>query len=402
MDTPPSQNWSNPPRAWNGLKAHKLELKPGTNDAKRARALKGIIANAGGADAVLERLSCIDGRDMQPDHMLLALAAAFKLDRRMYSGLVVCFWTTSGSPAILAETSLYGGLYCVHGTHMRGAYWSWKLMQHPTVVRELAAQGAKKFTYPECWALNLIAMLTADVVVFDRVCRQSRKSFWHNGFAPFWSAIHGDEASFLKVLRRRRTGSDTDNRDMQFAGGDDYNVERCGANGQTLARLGREQYRQQYPLIRQPYDVAVQTMIDIELPSRVGYFAYMKASLASCPPAMISPIDVFALHAMLPNPEMLRQSEQLERSTNDEAYRFDRRRDRAEGADYYARFGVDETPFGKFIMKAREHARAKFDKMSAADYEAELELKRRYRAGEEHPDAEDTDDEDSSYDEDED
>ena len=74
------------------------------------------------------------------------------------------FWHVSGGPTVELETSLYGGLHFVRGTHMRSWWWIDHFRKHP----ELKFKIGKEMVY----ALCLIAMLTCGPSVYRRICRQ--------------------------------------------------------------------------------------------------------------------------------------------------------------------------------------------------------------------------------------
>ena len=125
-----------------------------------------------------------DETKADPEQLLELLASAefynFEHDTKEFTVLAAAFWLVCGGPAIVLETSVFGGMHWLHGTHMR----SW------TFIREFIRHGALKLEMSEekVYALCLIAFLTCSPYVANgwrRICRQVRAKFQMTRTLPF-------------------------------------------------------------------------------------------------------------------------------------------------------------------------------------------------------------------------
>ena len=94
----------------------------------------------------------------------------FYLDDAEFTVLTSAFYHVSGGPTVELETSVFGGLHFVHGTHMRSWRWICWFHAHPELSTHVSNIG-QVMTH----ALCLIAMLTCGPSVSSppRPCRSA-------------------------------------------------------------------------------------------------------------------------------------------------------------------------------------------------------------------------------------
>lgn len=190
-----------------GARARGQRLEPWK--LKPVHCVSNMVLEAGGKEAVMKALSEIT-EDEKKDSALLVvkLAQIFKLTtRRRFTQLTAAWALISGKPGVDVETSVYGGIKCVHGehipplaarfsvflhapphaslraplapragTHMRRPEWLRKMLLHPDLPTDTDFLGMRGAAEQECIALSCVAMLTCDKATLNRVCRQVDES----------------------------------------------------------------------------------------------------------------------------------------------------------------------------------------------------------------------------------
>ena len=208
---PPMQtraSTSQPTRMWGKLAEGELGKLEG-NDRQH---LNVLVHRVGGLDELKKALKAIPEKvKADPAQLIDHLCEIFKLDDAERSVCVAAFWNTHGALAVEEETSVFGGLWDLHGTHMRSWWWWTRLLKHPDIERAFSgAPPLKAVVYAMC----LIAMMTCGPAVWPRICKQARKMLWQSGIVggalePLW----GDA---LLVLCRDGAGGDTSNLSLEM------------------------------------------------------------------------------------------------------------------------------------------------------------------------------------------
>ena len=266
--------------------------------AKRKQ-LNRLVLRAGGAEILIKTLSAIPDKVKSDSVALLeTLASIFKLTDDEFTVLGMAFWHVSGAPTVELETSLYGGLHFVRGTHMRSWWWINDFRKHP----ELKFKFGENMVY----ALCLIAMLTCGPSVYRRICRQvtttpahaahertpqhalapsasaytcsstkrtvpsrpqARKMNWQSGMMPLLEALWGKDKGLLELVCRNEVGGDTTNLHMAWMDTDKYYVYR--------REHGNEKGKGASVLTGVSYEQARSHIIQHELPLRKAHLDRM-------------------------------------------------------------------------------------------------------------------------------
>ena len=132
---PPMQtraSTSQPTRMWGKLAEGEL----GKLECSRCQHLNVLVHRVGGLDELKKALKAIPEKvKADPAQLIDHLCEIFKLDDAERSVCVAAFWNTHGALAVEEETSVFGGLWDLHGTHMRSWHWWTYLLKHPDIER---------------------------------------------------------------------------------------------------------------------------------------------------------------------------------------------------------------------------------------------------------------------------
>ena len=190
-------------RKWGKL----TEGTPGELEEWKNSHLNELVKRAGGNVELTKALQAISPQTKAVPEMLFdQLAKIFKFTQVELTVGFAAFWNTHGAPAVELETDLLGGIFDLHGTHMRSWLWWHILLQHPQLACHVGAHGSSTAVTK---AICNVAMLTCGPTVWPRICRQARKMLWSTGMVGLLEALWGCDA--VPVLCRTGHGGDTTN-----------------------------------------------------------------------------------------------------------------------------------------------------------------------------------------------
>ena len=158
-------------RHWTGIEEGTFDMLD-----KEMPLLRELAERAGGQAQLEKALAGLPAAVKEdPISLLDQLSVIFKLTDAEWTVLACNFWLVSGHCAVVMETSLFGGLHFVRGTHMRSPYWTFKWLQHKQIKScfpPCSAQVLDALSKGSVKALSIVAMLTIQPKAWSRVCRQ--------------------------------------------------------------------------------------------------------------------------------------------------------------------------------------------------------------------------------------